>query len=51
MKRDKKITQLAKKLVELSKDAQGVVTEAGVGEVIAGLKRVVQRNHLLVLKA
>ena len=51
MKRDKKITQLAKKLVELSKDAQGVVTEAGVGEVLAGLKRAAQRNHLQVLKA
>ena len=50
MKRDKKITQLAKKLVELSKDDQGVVTEAKVGEVLAGLKKVEVRHHLSVLK-
>ncbi len=50
MKRDKKITQLAKKLVELSKDAQGVVTEAGVGEVLASLKQVAHRHHLSLLK-
>ena len=50
MKRDKKITQLAKKLVELSKDAQGVVTEAGVGQVLASLKEVAHRNHLSLLK-
>jgi F-type H+-transporting ATPase subunit delta len=49
MKRDKKITQLAKKLVELSKD-NGVVTEAKVGEVLAGLKQVKHRHHLTVLK-
>jgi F-type H+-transporting ATPase subunit delta len=49
MKRDKKITQLAKKLVELSKD-NGVVTEARVGEVLAGLKQVKHRDHLTVLK-
>lgn len=51
MKRDKKITQLAKKLVELSKDAQGVVTEVKVGEVLAGLKQVEHRNPLATLKA
>ena len=50
MKRDKKITQLAKKLVELSKD-NGVVTEAKVGEVLAGLKEVKHRHHLTVLKS
>ena len=50
MKRDKKITQLAKKLVELSKD-NGVVTKAKVGEVLAGLKQVKHRHHLTVLKA
>ena len=50
MKRDKKIIQLAKKLVELSKD-NGVVTEAKVGEVIAGLKQAKHRQHLAVLKA
>ena len=50
MKRDQKITRLAKKLVELSKD-DGVVTEAKVGEVLAGLKQVQHRHHLAVLKA
>jgi F-type H+-transporting ATPase subunit delta len=50
MKRDKKITQLAKKLVELSKDEAGVVTEAKVSEVLAGLKQVEHRHHLAVLK-
>jgi F-type H+-transporting ATPase subunit delta len=49
MKRDQKITRLAKKLVELSKD-NGVVTEAKVGEVLAGLKQVQHRQHLTVLK-
>lgn len=49
MKRDKKITKLAKKLVELSKD-NGVVTDAKVGEVLAGLKQVQHRHHLTVLK-
>ena len=49
MKRDKKITQFAKKLVELSKD-NGVVTEAKVGEVLAGLKQVQHRQPLRVLK-
>lgn len=50
MKRDKKTTQLAKKLVELSKD-NGVVTEAKVCEVLAGLKEVKHRHHLTVLKS
>ena len=50
MKRDKKTLQLAKKLVELSKDA-GIVTEAKVGEVVAGLKKTQPRNYLTVLKA
>lgn len=49
MKRDQKITRLAKKLVELSKD-KGVVTEAKVTEVLAGLKQVQHRHHLTVLK-
>ena len=49
MKRDQKITRLAKKLVELSKD-NGVVTEAKVGEVLAGLQQVQHRHHLTVLK-
>jgi len=51
MKRDKKIIQLAKKLVQLSKDDNGVVTEAKVGEVLAGLKQVQHRQHLNVLKS
>jgi F-type H+-transporting ATPase subunit delta len=51
MKRDKKIIHLARKLVALSKDDQGVVTEAKVAEVLASLKQVVLRNHLSVLKS
>jgi F-type H+-transporting ATPase subunit delta len=50
MKRDKKITQLAKKLVELSKE-NGVVTEAKVSEVLAGLKQANHGKPLAVLKA
>ncbi|MFP4069578.1 MAG: F0F1 ATP synthase subunit delta [Verrucomicrobiota bacterium] len=49
MKRDKKITQFAKKLVELSKD-DGVVTESKVGEVLAGLKKAQPRHLLAILK-
>jgi F-type H+-transporting ATPase subunit delta len=49
MKRDQKITRFAKKLVELSKD-KGVVTEAKVAEVLAALKQVQHRHHLVVLK-
>ena len=49
MKRDQKITKLAKKLVELSKDS-GVVTESKVAEVLAGLQQVQHRHHLTVLK-
>lgn len=51
MKRDKKITRLAKKLVELSKDANGGITDAKVSEVLAGLNAVKHRHHLTVLKA
>lgn len=51
MKRDKKITRFAKKLVELSKDGEGIVTEAKVGEVLAGLKQVKPRHNLLILKS
>lgn len=51
MKRDKKITQFAKKLVELSRDAAGVVTEAKVSEVLLGLKQVPHRQPLATLKA
>ena len=49
MKRDQKITKLAKKLVELSKD-NGVVTESKVGEVLAGFRQVQHRHYLAVLK-
>ncbi|MGZ0657280.1 F0F1 ATP synthase subunit delta [Coraliomargarita sp. W4R72] len=51
MKRDKKITKLAKKLVELSKDDNGAVSEAKVGEVLAGLKQVELRNPVATLKS
>ena len=49
MIRDQKITKLAKKLLELSKDS-GVVTESKVTEVLAGLRQVQHRHHLTVLK-
>ena len=49
MKRDKKITQLVKKLVELSKE-DGLVTEARVVEVLAGLKQFRHRSYLIILK-
>ena len=49
MIRDQKITKLAKKLLELSKD-RGVVTESKVTEVLAGLQQVQHRHHLTVLK-
>ncbi|MEM8867895.1 MAG: F0F1 ATP synthase subunit delta [Verrucomicrobiota bacterium] len=49
MKRDKKITQFAKKLVELSKDGD-VVTEPKVSEVLAGLRQVQPRHHYVLLK-
>ena len=49
MKRDLKITKLAKKLVELSKDS-GVVTESRVAEVLTSLQQVQHRHHLAILK-
>ena len=49
MKRDQKITKLAKKLLELSMD-NGVVTESKVAEVLAGFQQVKHRHHLAVLK-
>lgn len=49
MKRDIKITQLSKKLVELSKE-DGIVTEARVTEVLGALKQVEHRHHLKILK-
>ena len=50
MKRDKKINHFAKRLAELSKE-DGVVTEARVKEVLAGLRQSAQRNRLALLKA
>lgn len=50
MTRDKKVLQFAKKLVELSRE-DGVVTDAKVSEVLAGIKQVSPRHELLVLKA
>lgn len=49
MNHDQKITKLAKKLLELSKD-NGVVTESKVAEVLAGFQQVQHRRHLTVLK-
>ena len=49
MNHDQKITKLAKKLLELSKDS-GVVTESKVAEVLAGFQQVQHRRHLTVLK-
>ena len=49
MKSDQKITKLAKKLVELSKD-NGVLIESKVSEVLAGFRQVQHRHHLAVLK-
>lgn len=50
MQRNKKVIQLAKKLVQLSKDSNGVVTEANVTEVLAGLGKTEPRHHLSILK-
>lgn len=50
MRRDTKTIKLAKKLVELSREGSGVVTEAKVGEVLAGLKQAEVRHRLLVLR-
>ena len=50
MKGDIKISQFAKKLVELSKEDK-VVTEAKVTEVLGALKQVNHRHHLTILKA
>ena len=50
MTRDKKVLQFAKKLVELSRE-DGVVTDAKVSEVLAGIKQVKPRHELSVLKA
>ena len=49
MKRDIKVRQFAKKLVELSKE-DGIVTESQVTEVLEALKKVQHRHHLTILK-
>ena len=49
MIRDQKITKLAKKLLELSKD-NAVVTESKVAKVLAGFQQVQPRRPLTVLK-
>lgn len=50
MQRHKKVIQLAKKMVLLSRDDAGVITEARVGEILAGLRQVQPRHHLLLLR-
>ena len=49
MKKEIKITQFAKKLVELSRE-DGVVTETKVSEVLGALNQVKHRHHLTLLK-
>ena len=51
MQDDKKSIRLVRKLVELSKDGEGVVTEARVCEVIAGLKKIQGCSCRQLLKA
>ena len=50
MKKEIKLNQFAKKLVELSKE-NGFLTEAKVSEVLEALKQVQHRHHLTILKA
>jgi F0F1-type ATP synthase delta subunit len=50
MQRQKKVTQLAKKMVVLSKDSAGAITEARVKEVLEGLRQVQPRHHLLLVR-
>ena len=50
MKRDKQISQLAKKLVILSKDSEGIITGSTVDQVLSGLKQVQPRRYLALLK-
>ncbi|CAI8293219.1 MAG: ATP synthase subunit delta [Opitutia bacterium UBA7350] len=50
MQRHQKVIQLAKKMVLLSKDREGVITESRVGEVLAGLRQVQPPHHLLLLR-
>ncbi|NCG08362.1 MAG: hypothetical protein GWO81_02135 [Verrucomicrobia bacterium] len=50
MQRHKKVIQLAKKMVVLSKDSAGAITEERVKEVLAGLRQVQPRHHLLLVR-
>lgn len=50
MKRDKQISQLAKKLVVLSKDSEGIITSSTVDQVLSGLKQVQPRRYLALLR-
>ena len=50
MTRDKKVLQFAKKLVELSRE-DGIVTDAKIADVLAGIRQVKPRHGLLVLEA
>ena len=50
MKRDKQISQLAKKLVILSKDSEGFITGSKVDQVLSGLKQVQPRRYLALLR-
>ncbi len=50
MQRHKKVIQLAKKMVALSKDNTGAITEERVKEVLAGLSQVQPRHHLLLVR-
>lgn len=50
MKRDKQISQLAKKLVVLSKDSEGIITSSTVEQVLSGLKQVKPRRYLALLR-
>jgi F-type H+-transporting ATPase subunit delta len=50
MQRHKKVIRLAKKLVLLSKDSAGSLSAERVNEVLAGLRQVQPRHHLLVLR-
>ena len=51
MKRDKQISQLAKKLVALSKDSEGIITGSTVDQVLSGLKELQPHRYLALLKS
>ncbi len=51
MKYEKKIVSFAKKLVQLSKDGDDMVTESRVSKVLAGLKQFQSRHYGRILKS